>query len=36
MNDLFDAIEPQDPSREVKADDAMLLRENVLPSRLIS
>src|ERR1700738_1297891 len=31
MNDLFDAIEPQDPSREVMADGTMLLRGCALP-----
>jgi len=31
MNDLFDAIEPRDPSREVMADGAMLLRGSALP-----
>ena len=31
MNDLFDAIEPRDPLREVIADGAMLLRGSALP-----
>lgn len=31
MNDLFDAIEPRDPLREVMADGAMLLHDNALP-----
>jgi alkylated DNA repair protein (DNA oxidative demethylase) len=31
MNDLFDAIEPRDPSRDVMADGAMLLHGNALP-----
>ncbi len=31
MNDLFDAIEPRDPSRAVMADGAMLLRGRALP-----
>jgi DNA oxidative demethylase len=31
MNDLFDAIEPRDQSREVMADGAMLLRGRALP-----
>jgi alkylated DNA repair protein (DNA oxidative demethylase) len=30
MNDLFDAIEPRDPPREVMADGAMLLRGSAL------